>query len=544
MALVWLAAGCTGSQPELPVPSEASTPPEIPPSWPGSFPRVVIDGRLDDWSAEVTQLTDPADAPDGPVDIRRVLVTDDATAVYLQLDLGTVVNVQGLKGSLTLLLDADDDPGTGVALHGLSGVDVAIDFTRQDAEQPSQVLEGIAVRAVPSSIMLSPYDLGLWFEPRHSSRVIELRLARGSRLPDGRGLFTAASFHGKLVGRDLTGTVRDETRSFTHEFRESLAGGEPVTSAARPDPLARAPEADLRVVVWNVSRNRMLERPEPFSRILAALSPDVVLLDEVPPGATEDHIRNLLAHLADFTKWSITPGENGGSQRGAVASRFATTAVPGLSRIVYPDSTLRVMGGTSSPGLMDVARNARSGAIPAHGTEVNQGDRRILVVTLDLVCCGNSATAAQDRVRRIEAAAIRAAVHATLNREAFDAVLIGGDFNLVGSQFPLDELSRDLDLDGGDLSVVEALQLDGLSSATWDEGSGPFPPGQLDYLLYSDRSLEVRRAFVFDSEDLAPDWLAAHGLQAEDSDLASDHRPVVADFMWSSQAGEAQPPDN
>jgi len=175
---------------------------------------------------------------------------------------------------------------------------------------------------------------------------------------------------------------------------------------------------------------------------------------------------------------------------------------------------------------------------------VDSNDRRILVVTLDLVCCGNNASAAQDRVRRIEAAAIRDAVHATLSRATFDGVLIGGDFNLVGSQFPLDELSRGLDLDGGDLSVVEALQLDGLSAATWDEGGGPFPPGQLDYLLYSDRSLEVRRGFVFDAEDLALDWLTAHGLQAEDSELASDHRPVVADLRWSGPANGVVTHDN
>jgi endonuclease/exonuclease/phosphatase family metal-dependent hydrolase len=97
---------------------------------------------------------------------------------------------------------------------------------------------------------------------------------------------------------------------------------------------------------------------------------------------------------------------------------------------------------------------------------------------------------------------------------------------------PLDVVSRHLDPRGDHLEVVDALQLDGRSNATWSDPGKPFAPGRLDYMLYSDSTLEVARAFVFDSADLGAEWLDRHGVQAGDSAAASDHLPIVADFRW------------
>ena len=58
----------------------------------------------------------------------------------------------------------------------------------------------------------------------------------------------------------------------------------------------------------------------------------------------------------------------------------------------------------------------------------------------------------------------------------------------------------------------------------------PFPPGQLDYLLYPPETLEPLGAFVFETDDLLPAALESLGLTAVDSDDASDHRPLVIDF--------------
>ncbi|MCB9135391.1 MAG: hypothetical protein H6636_08185, partial [Anaerolineales bacterium] len=48
--------------------------------------------------------------------------------------------------------------------------------------------------------------------------------------------------------------------------------------------------------------------------------------------------------------------------------------------------------------------------------------------------------------------------------------------------------------------------------------------------LYTDSVLTPTHSFVFFTGILPPDLLAQYGLDAGDSQLASDHFPVVVDF--------------
>ena len=99
-------------------------------------------------------------------------------------------------------------------------------------------------------------------------------------------------------------------------------------------------------------------------------------------------------------------------------------------------------------------------------------------------------------------------------------------------RFDWDTIARKTGTGSEPLSVVNALQLDGRSNATWANPDLPFIAGRLDFMLYSARSLELDQSFVFDSRDLSPRWLRHHGLQQGISSEASDHFPIVADFSW------------
>jgi len=66
--------------------------------------------------------------------------------------------------------------------------------------------------------------------------------------------------------------------------------------------------------------------------------------------------------------------------------------------------------------------------------------------------------------------------------------------------------------------------------ATWRDARSSFAPGRLDYIFYSDSVLRLERAFILATEELAPDVLARYGLRPDDTLVASDHLPVVADF--------------
>jgi exonuclease III len=108
-------------------------------------------------------------------------------------------------------------------------------------------------------------------------------------------------------------------------------------------------------------------------------------------------------------------------------------------------------------------------------------------------------------------------------------VVIGGDWNLVGSREPLDIARGGADLDNSELDVARALVLGDAAMYTWRDAATGFPPGRLDVIVYSDSSAEVVNAFVLDTGRLADRALARMGLDRTDS-RASDHLPVVVDL--------------
>jgi hypothetical protein len=77
---------------------------------------------------------------------------------------------------------------------------------------------------------------------------------------------------------------------------------------------------------------------------------------------------------------------------------------------------------------------------------------------------------------------------------------------------------------------------------TWrDDGDGNYPPGRLDFLLYSDAVLSLEHGFVLRSEALPADVLAASGMLADDTGEASDHFPVVCDLLATAVATARKP---
>ena len=96
VALVALTAGCA-----------AEPPAERPP--------IRTDGDFDDWEGVTALVVDPiGDVPAGsPVDLGAVAVQDDPRFLHFLIDVGHTVTVQGMRGSVELVLDTDGDAGSG-----------------------------------------------------------------------------------------------------------------------------------------------------------------------------------------------------------------------------------------------------------------------------------------------------------------------------------------------------------------------------------------------------------------------------------------------
>ncbi len=499
-----LATGCVGS------PSGESAADERP------LPAVVIDGSFDDWEGVEIAADDAGDAPDAEVDLGLMRIQHDAESVHVMFGLGREVNVQRLDGSLKILLDVDGDSSTGPERHGMPGVDVVIQFTPENARNPARPGMGVGVTSTSyspdaddESAAIGHAHLDFLLAPTYAARNVECRLRRAASLPRTPPMFTADSFGLKLVLLARDGVVADETDVVSHALTPVGAGAIELLSGASPPPRT----ADgLRVMTWNVKFGALLKQPEAPGRILRAVDPDVLLLQEMTDDDSAAAIRSFLAERVSRAggSWHVLFGRGGGPLRCAIASRFPIEAVPSLAMVPYPDRPdrqVRTVGGV-----------------------VTIGDLRLLVASIHLKCCGRI-DSREDETRQVEVDLINRGIQAAMIEAPFDAVVIGGDLNLVGAYEPLRRLGAELDVDGTDLTILEAYQLDARSNATWANSAEIFAPGRLDYLLYSGGALEAARSFVFDSADVADRGPATSSLRSSDSAEASDHFPIVADFI-------------
>lgn len=507
----------------LPLAATAQTPP--------SARAVVLDGRSDEW--EDTPFAFSDDPQDKPAPryarVRSVKVRHDADAVYFALALNGEFTLQGMPGTLALLLDEDANPSTGWYLHGMPGVDASIEFSAALDEVGARMGTGLRLMHAEgrASCLGRANVAGVMAAPSHASRWHEVRIPRGEHVAFGRRMVA------RLVSLDSAGGVVGGTPAFKVDLADAPPRP-PPPGAGAADPLARAPGTDVRVVSWNVGREDLFQQPDAFGALLRALSPDLLMLDEVAGGHSADEVEALLNRILPGDRpWRAVYGASGGSQRGVIASRgSAPRLVPPFDRpLPYPERMPALVPAGAPEAAHRAARQRVVDGVPATGALVEIGGRRLLAVTVDLESGGVPGNP-RDRLRHMEAQAIRAAADRLLQGAAEEVagLLIAGDLNLVGTPDPLEILARPA-AGGPPLAAALPLQLDGASAATWENPEEPFTPGRLDYVLYDPASMEVAGGFVFSSADLSPAWRARHGVDAETS-RATDHLPVVTDLRW------------
>ncbi|MBK6726562.1 MAG: endonuclease/exonuclease/phosphatase family protein [Xanthomonadales bacterium] len=300
-------------------------------------------------------------------------------------------------------------------------------------------------------------------------------------------------------------------------------------STGEAERLPRHPDADLRVLVWNVDRE-FFHRNEGFQRVLRAVDADVLILDEMPAGVSGEQIVNALPVAA--APWQALYGSGGGAnQRASVSARAPLARVDVFDQLPYPREHFDAWMANIPERKRARVRDSLDAGVAAVGGVVTWQGRRVLVVGLDLECCGDSPDSAAEDRRRFEAQAIRNAIDTVAAGSRFDAILVGGDFNAVHGQAPVQILERgaraDTTLDHPTPLHRGSDRLDW----TWDGRGTPFPSKQIDFLLHSS-PLRVLQSQVFDSEDLTPAEQQALQLPAELSRSLSPHRPIVVDFAW------------
>ena len=296
--------------------------------------------------------------------------------------------------------------------------------------------------------------------------------------------------------------------------------------------LDRPETAELRVVSYNVNWDKIfpdkdLSGAEKFQRVVKALDPDILNLQEIKENSAADTaaLMNAISPLPDGGSWHAHKGWTN-----VIVSKFPLT--------MSTDRTVPAGQRELAIALVD---------LPDQRYAVD-----VYVLNNHFKCCGGKDNDPQ-RQQQSDALVswIRDArtVGGEVDLSAMTPLIIAGDLNIVGGPRPLDTLitgdiadeqtyGGDCAPDWDDSELTDAHPLHnaaGPDDYTWRNDNGRWDPGRLDYVIYSDSVLEAVHAFVLNTTIMSDEQLTRAGLEKFDVTLDMvgahfDHLPLVVDF--------------
>jgi endonuclease/exonuclease/phosphatase family metal-dependent hydrolase len=407
---------------------------------------------------------------------------------------------QANKETLAVWIDADNSDSTGFVSDRPSfagmGIDLVLEFSRVNPD--GMPLPGVAVYRCDrdtrtlidlgeADVLLTPTYAADWYEGRISRHL--------AGLPRGTGA------SGAFVLQGEAGNVVGQSELFKMEL--------PTRAATRPvleGDLPRKAEGAVRVLSYNVQKSAPLKNPVVFARVIRAIDPDVILLQEWGEGDEKAMQDWFFAHVRQDREWSVFKPKGA---EVAVVSRFP------------------VRDGELGSVTVNVPGREKPWNVRATAAFVDAPGGEIGVATTHLKCCGSMGSS-EDVLRIAETAALQNALE-TLWAGGPARRVVGGDINLVGTSVPRDNLFAKLD-GGQSLIAAQPFVLGDRAMSTWADPATHFAPGRLDWLGYSSSSLRAANAFVLDTSRLGERSLARLGMDSTDTD-ASDHKPVVVDLV-------------
>lgn len=455
---------------------------------------IVIDGDTSEWPASLAAVA-------------------DEHYLYLRFSVADEqFTLQSASRSVSVWVDCDANGSTGSTIKGRDGAigaDLQVLFS--PGGRPGVKL--LALDSTGGSRELNAADYDLVFAPTYASSWYELRICRTpedkSSLP-ATGLLAPGRLRGFASVLDANGLVAAASDTFTVETDGTCVGGRRLTAEEPPSP----PDGGMRVLSWNIEQSKPVDSPAPFARVIKALKPDVVLMQEWEKGDAAQVDAWFEQHVGGT--WHVRKAAGTMATGGGVlvASRFEL--VPADTQPL--ECTFRNDANeqeTKPVRFVDATLNTPMGPVQVGSMHLKSRG------TKDSI---------EDRRRMAEARAVNAAFARHATAAAAPRRLMSGDLNLVGSRPPLDILRAGVDADGSDLTPATAMVHGDMAYYTWKDDKTAFSPGRLDWIVYSDSNLKQQAAFVLDASRLDPSVLAKMGIEVGDTATA-DHLPVVLDVV-------------
>ncbi len=266
---------------------------------------------------------------------------------------------------------------------------------------------------------------------------------------------------------------------------------------------SRYPGTDVRIVSFNTYYEGLSDsdRQEAMGRLLNSVNGDVYCFQE--EWKTEGHgeILKRLMPPENKGRWHIHK-----VQGNVIASKYPLKALP--------------------------SKNDRYAA-----AYIELAEKRLFIINVHLKAMGYI-DSREDRLRIRQVNDILATIDeiykGKYNKDdtpgTQPAIIMLGDFNLVGSRKPLDMIIEKKVYGLKDWLIPNLI---GESVVTWRGGPrASFSPGKLDYIVHSTGTLIPKNGFLTNSELLNQIELSQLKLDAADSKI-SDHLLITVDFQFS-----------
>jgi endonuclease/exonuclease/phosphatase family metal-dependent hydrolase len=320
------------------------------------------------------------------------------------------------------------------------------------------------------------------------------------------------------------------------------------------DALQRQHSSEVRVMSWNVKRNSIIPpdgaRHEAFARVVRAVDPDVIGLQEVMRPDLAEQLKRLMNSyipLANGMSWQVhTVADNAIISRYPMRLQGGELAAPyplpqfGLPdfKYGYASALIDVSGKSGGASIYIVAMHNKSGV----------GEKNVNLRQMQSV----------STIRRMRNLRKSSHVNALADNTP---IVIMGDMNVVPSApiRPFETLITgdiadeetfgpdfEIDWDGTDMADARpSHNAKEQSYYTWRNDNLPFAPSALDRILFTDSVLSISKRFVVNTMTMSTDELASLGLQKPDVMYDQetgyyDHLPLVADFALLSETREQQ----
>ena len=470
---------------------------------------ITIDGQFQDWDQVPLAYSDPQSSDQMSADFADVKITYDMEFLFIYFNFyGNEFLLQDWN-DFHLLFDTDNNGSTGLAIDGIGA---ELDWTF-GSRSGIQYLNG-------SQYELWQNDITLRVGPTITSQEFEIGISRYC------GPLTMNGSQVMVEGRIIInsgGSTQDQVPDEPGGIYFSI--GEDVVPDPVAIPLERRHEDDIRIISYNTWNDGILdgERKPRFKRIIQALDPDVIALQEHWDwDEIDDIIQSWFPQEEWFASWTYRDL--------VVLSRFPILED---ANMISSERTMAV--------LLD--------------TESELG-KDLLVFNSHLSCCANN----DDRQQQVDEfiSVWRDWISGGEGPFEIDTetpFVHVGDFNFVGYRQQVETIrTGDIqneadhgpdfppDWDSSDIIDLFSRHTHKRMGYTWRSDGSSFNPGKLDYVFYSDATIDTGRHFTLNTLAIDEGTLSEMGLESEDTNEASDHLPRVFDISISTGLGMKNEP--